>query len=164
MVKNHVMPGSTIVTNKTLYPLLYNLPGIGEVISTEALMNLDINHDQKSLKNLGRFVNECMSIRFSLIFFLSFIFRNHMGHYRRGLYSTARYVHSTRRTAFVRIAVETDVWIYSVPFHNTTDYRVYSLQQSCMHAFAEHMAFELNESISTKYVSLSLNPPLKYTW
>jgi len=53
MVKNHVMLGSTIVTNKMLYPLLYNLPGIGEVISTEALINLDVNHDQKSLKNLG---------------------------------------------------------------------------------------------------------------
>jgi hypothetical protein len=53
MVKNHVMQGSTIVTNEILYPLLHNLPGIGEVISTEALMNLDINQDQKSLKNLG---------------------------------------------------------------------------------------------------------------
>lgn len=53
MVKKHVMLGSTIVTNEVLYPLLHNLPGIGEVISTEALMNLDINHDQKSLKNLG---------------------------------------------------------------------------------------------------------------
>ncbi|CAH1738251.1 uncharacterized protein LOC114123445 [Aphis gossypii] len=52
MVKNHVMLGSTIVTNEMLYPLLHNLPGIGEVISTEALMNLDINHDHKSLKNL----------------------------------------------------------------------------------------------------------------
>lgn len=53
MVKNHVMQGSTIVTNEMLYPLLHNLPGVGEVISTEALMTLDINHDQKSLKNLG---------------------------------------------------------------------------------------------------------------
>lgn len=47
------MQGSTIVTNEMLYPLLHNLPGVGEVISTEALMTLDINHDQKSLKNLG---------------------------------------------------------------------------------------------------------------
>lgn len=53
MVKNHVQPGSTIVTNEILYPLLHNLPGMSEVISTEALMNLDINNDQKSLKNLG---------------------------------------------------------------------------------------------------------------
>lgn len=48
------MLGSTIVTNEILYPLLHNLPGIGEVISTEALMNLDINQDQKCLKNLGK--------------------------------------------------------------------------------------------------------------
>jgi len=47
------MLGSTIVTNKMLYPFLRNLPGFLEVISTEALMNLDINQDQKSLKNLG---------------------------------------------------------------------------------------------------------------
>lgn len=56
MVKNHVMLGSTIVTNEMLYPLLHNLPGISEVISTEALMNLDINHDHKSLKNLGLYI------------------------------------------------------------------------------------------------------------
>lgn len=56
MVKKHVMLGSTIVTNEMLYPLLHNLPGIGEVISTEALMNLDINHDHKSLKNLGEYI------------------------------------------------------------------------------------------------------------
>lgn len=56
MVKNHVMLGSTIVTNKMLYPLLQNLPVAGEVISTEALINLDTNHDQKSLKNLGGFI------------------------------------------------------------------------------------------------------------
>jgi len=68
MVKNHVMLGSTIVTNKTLYPLLYNLPGIGEVISTEALMNLDINHDQKSLKNLGQFV-KLRDFCFTFIYF-----------------------------------------------------------------------------------------------
>lgn len=53
MVKAHVKLGSTIVTNEKLYPLLHNLPGLGEVISTEALMNLDINHEQRSLKNLG---------------------------------------------------------------------------------------------------------------
>lgn len=84
-----------------------------------------------------------------------------MGHYRRGLYSTARHVHNTRRTASVRITVETDVRIRSVSFHNTTHCRVYNLQQSRVHAFAEHMAFELNESISTKYVSLTHR--LKYT-
>ncbi|XP_050545765.1 uncharacterized protein LOC126908006 [Daktulosphaira vitifoliae] len=67
MVKNHVMPGSTIVTNEMLYPLLRNLPSIGEVISTEALINLDINHDQKSLKNLETIwattVDACIQIQ-----------------------------------------------------------------------------------------------------
>ncbi|VVC41960.1 Hypothetical protein CINCED_3A000659 [Cinara cedri] len=52
MVKNRVIPGSTIVTNDLLFPLLHSLPGLGDVISTEALMNLDSNNDQKSLKNL----------------------------------------------------------------------------------------------------------------
>lgn len=53
MVKDRVTPGSTIVTNEILFPLLHNLPGLGDVISTEALVNLDLDNEQKSLKNLG---------------------------------------------------------------------------------------------------------------
>lgn len=53
MVKKHVMTGSTIVTNDVLYPWLLNLPGIEDVLSTQALMNLDEDNNQKSLKNLG---------------------------------------------------------------------------------------------------------------
>lgn len=92
MVKKHVMLGSTIVTNEVLYPLLHNLPGIGEVISTEALMNLDINHDQKSLKNLGWFKIDVYLIA---LFMNYFLFRNYMGFYCRSLYSVTRHVYNT---------------------------------------------------------------------
>lgn len=63
MVKNHVNVGSTVVTNEVLYPLLHSLCGIEEIISTEALMNLDRNHDQKSLKNLGKFIDCSSSLK-----------------------------------------------------------------------------------------------------
>lgn len=96
MVKKHVMLGSTIVTNEVLYPLLHNLPGIGEVISTEALMNLDINHDQKSLKNLGWFkIYVCVCLYLITLFMNDFLFRNYMGFYCRSLYSVTRHVYNT---------------------------------------------------------------------
>lgn len=64
MVKNRVNTGSTVVTNEVLYPLLHNISGIGEIVSTEALMNLDRNHDQKSLKNLGKSLECSLNIIF----------------------------------------------------------------------------------------------------
>lgn len=95
MVKNHVMLGSTIVTNEMLYPLLHNLPGIGEVISTEALMNLDINHDHKSLKNLGLYIVINFIEQLNWYLWMIFLFRNYMGNHCRSLHSTTRYVYNT---------------------------------------------------------------------
>ncbi|CAA9995876.1 unnamed protein product [Nesidiocoris tenuis] len=53
LVTEHVRPGSTIVANPALYPLLHSIKGMAEVISVEALMALDPADYQRSLKNLG---------------------------------------------------------------------------------------------------------------
>lgn len=58
MVLAHIRAGSTLVVTPRLYPdLLLHAKGMAEVISVEALMSLDPDDYQRSLKNLGELNN-----------------------------------------------------------------------------------------------------------